>query len=398
MRIHFIGIGGIGVSALASYYLAQGHKVSGSDLVSSEIIEDLRKKGAQITIGKNKIKDADLIIHTPAARVKSDRLPVLSFPQALGELTKKYFTIAVSGTHGKSTTTSMLALLMVKAGLDPTVIVGSKIKEFSNSNCRIGKSKYLLIEADEHFGSFLNYSPKIIVITCLEPDHLDYYKNFKNLKKAFKDFVNLLPSDGLLLDMRKAKHSLADRQKLRKIMKVPGEHNINNALAALAVARALKVPDRVSFKALSEYKGCWRRFEIVKKNPLIISDYGHHPTEVEATLKAARQKWPKKETWLAYQPHQYQRTNYLFDDFVKVFKKPLVDKAIITDIFDVAGREDKKTNKVTSEKLVKKVGRKEVVYLPKRKLASYLRKNKSFDRAFIIMGAGDIYKIVDKLA
>jgi len=395
MKVHFIGIGGIGVSALARYYLAQGHQVSGSDLVSSEITDDLKKQGVKITIGRNFIKkEADLIIHTPAVKIKPGRIKTLSYPQALGEITRNHFTIAVAGTHGKSTTVTMLGILLVKAGLDPTVIVGTRVREFGNSNCRIGKSKYLLIEADEHFKSFLNYSPKIIIITCLESDHLDYYKNFKNLKKAFKNFVSLLPREGLLLDMRKISFSLADKKKVKNLLKVPGEHNVNNGLAALAVARALSVSDRISFKALSQFRGAWRRFETVSKNPLIISDYGHHPTEIRETLKAAREKWPKKEIWCVYQPHQYQRTGYLFKGFVKAFREAPVDKLIVTDIFDVAGRE-RKIKKINSKKLVDETRKENVIYQPKKTLKSYLKKKLPARSVLIVMGAGDIYKLVN---
>jgi len=400
-----VGIGGIGVSALAQYYLAKGHKISGSDLAASEITEDLKKKGANITIGKNTInRKADLVIYSPAVplpnvkRQLSD-VKTLSYPEALGELTKKYFTIAISGTHGKSTTTAMLGLLLVKAGLDPTVIVGTKVREFGNTNCRIGKSKYLIIEACEHFASFLHYWPKIIVVTGLEPDHLDYYKNIGNLKKAFREFIGHLPQDGLLLDMRRFSHKAADTDKLKKILKVPGDHNVANALASLAVARALRVPDKISFKALSEYKGSWRRFEIVSQKPLIVSDYGHHPTEVKLTLKAAREKWPAKEIWCVYQPHQYQRTYYLFDDFVTVFKKAPIDRIIITDVFDVAGREEKKIKqRIDSKKIVEKVNKENVIYLPQKKIINYLKSNPSSGRVLIFMGAGDIYRLVDRIS
>ena len=221
LRVHFIGIGGIGVSALAQYYLAKGHKVSGSDLVSSEIIGVLRKKGAKIFINsklksqkskiqakiQNFIKKSNLVIYSPAVpknhpeliKAKQLKIKSLSYPQALGELTKTHFTIAVSGTHGKSTTTAMVGLLLVKAGLDPTVIVGTKIKEFGNSNCRVGKSQYLVIEADEHFASFLNYWPRIIVLTTIEKDHLDYYKNLNNILRTFKRYIAHLPKNGWLV-------------------------------------------------------------------------------------------------------------------------------------------------------------------------------------------------------
>lgn len=412
MKIHFLGIGGIGVSALAQYYLVKGHKISGSDLVASEITDDLKNKGAKITIGKNSVnKKADLIIYSPAiANQRLEGLPAMSYPEALGELTKKHFTISVCGTHGKSTITAMIGLLLTKAGFDPTVIVGTKVKEFGNSNCRVGKSKYLVIEADEHFGSFLNYWPKIIVLNNIEADHLDYYKTFKNLKKSFKEYVGHLPKDGTLIlnknlanDFKaitsKMLYHLEQKEaaKLRKILKIPGEHNILNALAALTTARALGIPDKISFKALSEFRGTWRRFEIKGKNPILVSDYGHHPTEIMATLKAAREKWPKKEIWCLYQPHQYQRTYYLFNDFVKVFSQAPIDKIIIVDIYEVAGREEQKIKKmVSSEKLVKKVNRKKVIYLPRASIVDFVKKNLPKKGVLIIMGAGDIYKLSEQ--
>jgi len=433
-KVHFIGIGGIGVSALAKYYLTKGWQVSGSDLVSSEITESLKRLGVKIRIGRHKAenlpKDADLVIYSPAVQKSNPELKsafssqsrVLSYPQALGELTKKYFTIAVTGTHGKSTTASMLGLLLTKAGLDPTVIVGTKMKEFGDSNCRAGKSKYLVIEADEHFASFLNYWPKIIVLTRLEADHLDYFKNFKNYISAFKKFISHLPENGVLVANKDDKNireltgsgkqkiyrftksidysvKRPDAKRLKKVLKVPGEHNISNALAALKVARILKIPDKVSFRALSEYKGSWRRFEektikLNAKNYKLINDYGHHPTEIKATLQAAREKYPKKKIWCAYQPHQYQRTFYLFKDFVKAFKEAPVDKLIITDIYDVAGRENKEIKKkVNSEKLVKAVNKNSVMYLPKTKILNYLKKNLQGGEVLIIMGAGDIYEL-----
>jgi UDP-N-acetylmuramate--alanine ligase len=432
MKVHFIGIGGIGVSALAKYYLKKGHVVSGSDLISSEIIKALRKKGAKIIIGKHKAKnlpeDANLVIYSPAVpknnpelkAAKKLRIQYLNYPQALGELTEQYFTIAISGTHGKSTTTAMIGLLLTRAGLDPTVIVGTKVKEFGNSNCRVGKSKFLVIEADEHFASFLNYWPKIIVLTSIEKDHLDYYKNLKNILKTYKNYINHLPKNGILVANKNDKNILhitrkikqkakyyslkqPEAKKLRKILKVPGEYNISNALSALTLARALKVPDRVSFKALSEYKGSWRRFEeknvkFKTKTCKLISDYGHHPTEIKVTLKAAREKYPQKEIWCIYQPHQYQRTYSLFNDFVKAFRKAPINKLIITDIYDVAGREEKRIKeRVNSEKLARKINKPWVIYLPKNKIIPYLKKNLQGGEVVIIMGAGDIYELVDFL-
>src|SRR3990167_8365950 len=211
MIIHFIGIGGIGVSALARYYREKGHEVSGSDLASSEITQGLEKLGVKIAIGEssglNVAPETDLVVYSPAVqkdnaerlRAKELAIPCKSYPECLGELTKQYYTIAISGTHGKSTTTSMIALLLTKAGFDPTVIVGTKVREFGNSNCRVGKSKYLVIEADEHFASFLNYWPKIIVLTTIEADHLDYWKTLKNLVRGFQQYTTHIPKDGTLI-------------------------------------------------------------------------------------------------------------------------------------------------------------------------------------------------------
>ena len=415
LKVHFLGIGGIGVSALAQYYLAQGHQVTGSDLVSSEIIDFLKKKGIKITLGKNIIpKKIDLVIYSPA--IKIDRLktevPLLSYPQALGQLTKEYFTIAISGTHGKSTVTAMASLLLKKAGLDPTVIIGTKLKEFNKTNCRVGRSQYLVIEADEHLASFLNYWPKIIVVTNIEADHLDYYKNIKNIKKAFNQFVSHLPQEGILIKGKENRigqggsfkvlnydAQKSDFLKLKKILKVPGDHNLLNALAALTLARSLKIPDQVSFKSLAEYRGCWRRFEetsfkINDSKVKIIFDYAHHPTEIEATLKAVQEKYPRKKIWCLFQPHQYQRTYYLLKDFIKVFQKNNLAKVIITDIYDVSGREEKGIKKkINAKKLVKLIDREPVIYLKKEKMVGFLKENLKGKEIIIIMGAGDIYQL-----
>lgn len=435
MKIHFIGIGGIGVSALARYYLAKGYEISGSDLASSEITKALEKLGAKISIGKHKAKnlpsDVNLVIYSPAIEKNNPELKmayeiqntkyglrILSYPQALGELTKEKFTIAVCGSHGKSTVAAMIGLILIKAGFNSTVILGTKLKEFGESNCRVGKGKYLVIEADEYKESFLNYWPKIIVLLNIEYDHPDYFKNLKHYIEAYKKFVSHLSENDFLVANRDDKdvytqfsrvtkniiwYSLKDKesQKLRKILKIPGEFNVSNALAALKVARFLKIPDKISFKALSEYKGSWRRFEekIIKipntKHKIrLINDYGHHPTQVRETLKAAREKFPKKKIILIYQPHQYQRTFYLWKDFVKVFKEIPADQTIITDIYTVAGRESKKImEKVNSKKLVKAIDRENTIYLPKNKIINFLKKNLKGGEVVILMGAGDIYNL-----
>ncbi|MCX6724431.1 MAG: UDP-N-acetylmuramate--L-alanine ligase [Candidatus Staskawiczbacteria bacterium] len=445
MKIHLIGVGGIGVSALAQYYLSKGHEVSGSDLVASEITDFLKEKGVKIFIGnsaENVKENLDLVVYSPAVKkdnpelkfYKEKGVECLSYPEALGDLTKEYYTIAIAGAHGKSTTTAMLALVLAKAGLDPTVIVGTKVKEFGNSNFREGKGKFLVIEACEYDSSFLHYSPKIIVVTNVDKEHLDYFKTFSNVKKAFRDFIMRLSDDGFLvfngddknlsviarsfgrrsnLDSRfrgndknqrllRFARNDGEAKKLRKILKVPGEHNISNALAVLQVARILGIPDELSFSALSEFEGTWRRFEVKEgkagdKKITVVSDYGHHPSEISATLKAAREKYPDKTIWCVFQPHQHQRTYYLFNDFVKTFRKAQTDKIIIIDIYDVAGRETKKINsEVSSEKLVKKISKENILYFSLSATESYVKKNIKSDDVLIIMGAGDIYKLADK--
>ena len=428
MKIHFIGIGGIGVSALARYYLEKEAQISGSDLISSEITDCLKEKEVKLFIGKHKIENlpenTDLVVYSSAVpennpeikKAKKLGIKCQSYPEALGELTKQYFTIAVSGTHGKSTTASMLGLLLVKAGFDPTVIVGTRLKEFENSNCRVGKSKYLVIEADEWQASFLNYSPKIIVLTNIEKEHMDFFKDMDHVFEVYTKYLNNLPKHGILVANKDNQNvrKIADKipgskyysvkqkesKKLKNILQIPGEHNVSNALAALSVAQILKIPDKVSFESLGEYKGSWRRFEIKqlrikKKKITTISDYAHHPTEIKVTLKAAREKYPDKKIWCVFQPHQYQRTYYLWDDFVKVFRNTPVDRLIITDIYDVAGREDKESkSKTNSKKLIKQIDQSWALYLPKNEIMPYLEKNLKPGHILMIMGAGDIYKII----
>jgi UDP-N-acetylmuramate--alanine ligase len=465
MKIHFIGIGGIGVSALARYYLAQGHEVSGSDLVSSEITKVLEKLGAKIIINskfksqksklklkiQNLIKKANLIIYSPAIpenhpelkSAKKLKIKCQSYPEALGELTKKFFTIAVCGSHGKSTVAAMIGLILTKAKLDPTVILGTKLREFGDSNFRMGGlpklnnkqrtanseqfsehqtsniEQFLVIEADEYKESFLNYWPKIIVLLNIEYDHPDYFKDLRHYILAYKKFVSHLPKNGILVANKDDKNisklksqnsklkikiqnfSLKEKEseKLRKILKIPGQFNVSNALAALKVARVLKIPDKISFKVLSQFKGTWRRFDehnlkIKNLKLKIIDDYGHHPTQVEVTLEAAREKYKGKIIWCIFQPHQYQRTYYLFEDFVKVFKEHPIDKVIITDIYTVSGRESKEImRKVNAQKLVKAINKENVIYLPKEKIINYLKKNLRGGEVVIIMGAGDIYNL-----
>jgi len=476
-KIHFIGIGGIGVSALAKYYLSRGFSVSGSDLTESEIVDDLRKLGAKVFIGhrKNNLyqcgkmnldsrfhgkdKTLDLIVYSAAVEknntelkeARKRKIKCQTYAQALGELTKEYLTIAVSGTHGKSTTTAMFALIMVEAGLDPTVIVGTKLREFGNSNFRAGKSKYLVIEADEYAASFLNYWPKIIVLTNIEEDHLDYYKNLKEILKAFEEYVGHLSKDGVLVANEEDANicKIINKQSsdiLQNVggllcdiknynskfkieglnLKVPGKHNLMDAYATISTARALKIPDAISVRALNKFNGTWRRFEYKWEinGAKFFDDYGHHPTEIKATLQGARELLatshkPLAKLWVVFQPHQYQRTFALFNQFVSAFDE--ADNIILLPIYNVAGREKESVKKkVSSEKLAEAVKmrfknydsskqnkfstvqvrfkNKKILYMDIfDKAAEYLRKNLKPGDIAVIMGAGDVYKLTGKL-
>ncbi len=424
-HIHFVGIGGIGLSSIAHYFLSLGFLVSGSD--SSDV--NFNKKGTAIFKGhcaNNIKKTVDLVVYSNAIeldnpeilRAKELNIEVKSYPEVLGEITKKFYTIAVSGTHGKSTTTAMIALMMIDAGLDPTVIIGTKLRAFNNSNFRGGKSKYLVIEADEFKAAFLNYYPKIAVITNIEEDHLDFYKDINDIVTTFQNYVKNNLKKGLLILNKDDKNSLSLKkhakgnileyslkQDICKNIKlsIPGKHNISNALSALCVAKELKISESVAINSLKSFKGTWRRFEegIVKlKNGhrlKIINDYAHHPTEIKVTVEAVKEKYPNKEIIIVFQPHQYERTYRLFEKFRDVLSNCDVKKILITDIYTVKGRESKEIiKKVSAKKLSKKI--KSATYTGDLKAtANYILEYLHGKEIIVIMGAGDINNLQDLL-
>lgn len=433
-KAHFIGIGGIGISALARYYLAQGWRVSGSDIALSDITDDLEKIGAIIYSGSRNLEEItpSIVIYSPAVRQDDPEIEdarrlgikLMSYPQALGELTKRCKTIAIAGAHGKSTTTAMIALMMIDANLDPTVIVGTKIREFGNSNFRLGKSQNLIIEACEYDKSFLNYWPQISVITNIEMDHMECYRNETRLIGVFREFAGHTPENGALViysgDKNSAKiarefkkvrsnvieYSLSqpEAKKIGGLLQIPGEHNVANALAALAVGRLLGIPDDKIFASLAKYKGVWRRFEesqgsVNGKKITLVSDYGHHPTQIRLTMAAAREKWPQKKIICVYQPHQAYRTYLLFDEFVRALKSSPLDLVFITDIYQVANREKQSIIKrVSSKKLAKAVGRENVKYIPTDLIMDRLDKEISGGEILLIMGAGNIYELAKSIS
>jgi UDP-N-acetylmuramate--alanine ligase len=431
MNIHFVGIGGIGMSALAKYYLVHGAVVSGSDLVTSEITDDLKKLGVPITIGKHEKKNLpqnlDRVICT-AATVQSDnsevkqakrcKIDVQTYAEAIGELTKKYKTITISGAHGKSTTTALTALVLEEGYHDPTVIVGTKLKEFGDSNFRKGSGSYLVLEADEWNKSFLQYSPHIAVITNIDVEHLDTYKKADAVEKTFEEYLEKVPPDGMIVANRDDDrlwrvaqrfgkkvfwYSIFDRgaRDVKRVLRVPGEHNISNAMAAMSVGRLLGVQQTDILRAVSRFTGTWRRFEFkgIFKGAHIVDDYGHHPNEITATIAAARERFPMRRIWCVYQPHQYQRLSYLWDGFLSAFD--MADRVCLLPVYDVAGRETIQAKaSVNSLRLAQELVRrgKRASHLDTFNDAkAYLSAEVKAGDVVLIMGAGDIYKLTPQL-
>lgn len=429
MKIHFIGIGGIGVSALARYYLAQGWKVSGSDLTVSEITNSLKLAGIQVKIGHKPVNlpiKADLVIYSTACSQNNPefkkalnlKIPVLSYAEAIGELTKKYFTVAVSGAHGKSTTTAMVSLMMVRAGLDPTVIIGTKLKEFGGSNFRHGKSRYLVLEADEWNRSFLHYYPNILVLTNIDKEHLDTYKNLQGVIKTFSDyFQNIVPGGKIIvngsdknikaaLNLKKIMADIIFYNKGQWRLEIPGEYNQFNAEAAWQAVRLLGISRKIAVEVLRKYKGSWRRAEPLElkrddknwRGYKFFSDYAHHPSEIKASISGFKEMFPDKPLAIIFQPHQIKRLTDLFGDFVSSFKE--ADVLAFLPVYQVAGREFDKREKTKNSKdlfaSIKKTGQPDKVFYLQEFQESF-NILKSYPGAVVVfMGAGDIDREVRK--
>ena len=442
-----MGIGGIGLSALAGILAAQGNKLSGSDKETSKLTNKLAEYGVTVFEGHkatNIGKNTDLVIYSlaiPATNpelVEAKRLniPTLTYPQALGELTKNFYTIAICGTHGKSTTTALIAKTLIENNFDPTVIVGTKISELDGQNFRVGQSKILVIEACEYRRAFLNYSPKIIVMHTVEPDHMDYFKDFEDYALAFEQFAQKLPQDGYLfgnLDEEKI-HNIIQTRLAKKFppnniftyskdfsrsdfylsksdiyhrdlklgtlnMKIPGKHNRINALAAFAVCNTFGIVPKDIIHSLNNYHGAFRRFEVKGKlgRTIIIDDYAHHPTEIMATLSGARELFPDKKVCVVFQPHQYSRTKKLLTGFASAFSD--ADMVIIPNIYEVRdSEEDKKA--ITAESLVEELKKNHTNVIfgeGFEKTTEYLRKNAHKFDVIFTMGAGDVWKIGENL-
>jgi UDP-N-acetylmuramate--alanine ligase len=405
-KVFFVGIGGIGISAIARLMFLEGKEVSGSDMSEGELTRELMELGIKITIGQNFElipKDTDLIVYTIAIphydpklfeQIKNSGILSKSYPQMLGLVTENKYTIAVAGTHGKTTTTAMIAKILVDAGRDPSVVVGSLLKDFK-SNLIVGKSDLFVVEACEYERSFLNLKPKILVITNIEPDHLDYYKDLDDIKTAFKQLA--AQSEKVITDYTKY---------LEKIPKlsVPGVHNRMDAAAAFAVAELLNIPEEIIKKSLAEFSGTWRRLEkkgVTEEGIIIYDDYAHHPTEIRASLQALREIYPKegkmaKKITVLFQPHLYSRTKALFNDFAKSFKD--ADQVLLLPIYFAREAPDPS---VSSEKLAQAIclaGDKAQAF-SSFELAENFVKSLNFGKndVFVTMGAGEAYKVADKV-
>ncbi len=404
-KVFFIGIGGIGISALAQMMLARGVDVLGlNDEESPVTLEPLRKAGAMIYY-QNELKelpDADLYVFSDAwiyrgpemiVQARATKKPVLSYFEALGIFAKGYKVIAISGTHGKTTTTAMIAEILVDAGLDPTVVVGSFVKKF-NSNFRKGSGEYLVVEADEYNRHFLNFQPYIGVVTNIEADHLDCYKDLADIQSAFDQFISQSENTVTVTGDNYIKYF----DKVPKLL-VPGDHNRMNAAAALAVADILGIDQKVAQKSLAEFTGTWRRLEkkgVTKEGTIIYDDYAHHPTEVQASIQALRELYPKKQLTILFQPHLYSRTKALFDDFAKCFQG--ADRVMLLPIYFAR---ESKDESVSSEKLAEAIvhaGQKAQAF-PDFESAerTVLTLNLGPNDVFVTMGAGEAYKVADKI-
>jgi len=448
LHIHFIGIGGSGMSGLASILLDSGYKISGSDIVTSKITRRLADKGATIFRGhnKNNVEEADLVVissaipeSNPEIKGARDRkITMIKRAEMLARLMDNKYGIAVAGTHGKSTTSSMISLLLEKSGLDPTVVVGGELNNFKN-NAKLGNGNHIVVEADESDGSFLELSPRMVVVTNIEDDHLDHYGNMENILKDFKKFIDKVPDNGRVILCKDCDNikvlakqcgkshisygifteadlmakdieldKLNSKSKIywqgKKIgelyLKVAGYHNILNALAAIAVARELGINFVEIAKILENFQGVHRRMEIVANlddKILILDDYAHHPTEIKATLSALRTSWQDRRIITVFQPHRYSRTKLLAEKFGKAFFD--ADCVIINDVYSANESPISGISGETIFKEVKKSNHKKVKYLPsKDDILSYLSEIVQPGDIIITMGAGDIWTVGQELA
>lgn len=446
--IHCIGIGGIGLSAVAGILLSRGYVVTGSDMNQGDKVRQLMKLGATVYLGhrEKNVRGAGLVVYSSAVSKENPELqeaarlgiPCISRAQMLGILMgQEDMSIAVSGTHGKTTTTSMISLILKNAKKDPTILVGGNLEELGG-NFRAGGQKYLVTEACEYMDNFLDLRPKIEIILNIDSDHLDYFKDIEHIVRSFDKFAEIVPEDGVILAYganpfvqrvikdranaitygvgenndyyaediefnKDGKPSFSMYHKGEKLthiqLDIPGEHNLLNALVSAACAHILGIDMDVVKETLEGYRGTQRRFDILGETVdevRIIDDYAHHPTEIKATLKAAR-NIHHHEMWCVFQPHTYTRTLALFDEFPEAFEE--ADKIILAEIY--AARE-KNIHKISSKALVKEIKKKypeKDVYFFKElhEIANFVHDNAEPEDLVLTMGAGDVYKVGEEL-
>lgn len=446
-HIHFIGIGGISMSGLAEVLLNEGFTVSGSDSHASDLTARLEMRGAVISYGQcaeNITDDIDVIVYTAAihpdnpefqAAVSSGK-PMLTRAELLGQMMKNYGTaIAVSGTHGKTTTTSMLSHILMEAELDPTISVGGILPSIGG-NIRVGNSDTFITEACEYTNSFLSLFPTIGIILNMDADHLDFFKDIDDIRRSFRRFAELVPEEGSLIinaetpcyeqiidglrcnvitysvngnaDITAADVSydrlgcpsfdacVNGEQIGRFTLSVPGEHNVSNALASIAAAYVLGISRDDIRNGFLSFHGTDRRFQLKGKmnNVTIIDDYAHHPTEIRATLAAAK-NYPSKTTWCVFQPHTYSRTKALLGDFASALA--LADKVILADIYAARETDDLGISSKTLQDELLKLGVECYYYPTFEEIEDFLRKNCQDQDLILTVGAGDVVKIGEAL-
>lgn len=444
--IHFVGIGGAGMCGIAEVLANQGYKVTGSDIKASAVTERLVSLGVIVYIGHNasNIDHADVVVVSSAIdktnpeiqAALAARLPVVRRADMLGELMRYRHSIAVAGAHGKTTTTSMLTMMLTEAGLDPTYVIGGKLNA-SGKNAALGQSRYLVAEADESDASFLSLRPMAAIVTNIDEDHMDTYEgSFEKLKQAYIQFLQNMPFYGLaaicgddevlfgmidaiarpvltfglkehndvravdlVVDGAKTHFTVLrkDREPLSLTLNVPGEHNVYNALAAITLATDEGVDDAAIIRALEKFAGVGRRFEkqaqvaIDDGDVLLIDDYGHHPTEVAATIKAARQSYPDRRLVLMFQPHRYSRTRDCFDDFVDVLSS--VDELLLLDVYAAGEAPIVGADTKALARSIRHRGQVEPILVDKNDLASTMKRVLKANDLLITQGAGNVGQI-----
>ncbi len=439
--IHFVGIGGIGMSGIAEVLLNLGYKISGSDAQQSDTTLRLQNMGAMVALGHSaqNIGNADVVVTSTAVKADNPEvveahlrnIPVIPRAEMLAELLKMKFSVAVSGSHGKTTTTSMVATILAGGGLDPTMVIGGKLASIG-SNARLGDGEIIVAEADESDGSFLKLSPTIAVITNIDREHLDYYPGITEIKDAFLKFANIVPFYGCTVMCNDNDHvrEIAPQIKRRIItygiehpadysareikfqgsktayhlcykgevvgeveLNVPGMFNVYNSLAAIAVGRELELDLPAIRNGLSSFNGVQRRMEIKGQvgGITVVDDYGHHPTEVKETLAAARHVW-KERRIVVFQPHRFTRTKALFDEFTHAFAD--ADVLILNDIYPASEEPIAGVNSGALSMAIKNTGHPHVEYIAKAEdTVEYLLKIVKPGDAVFTLGAGSVYKI-----